>query len=210
MKIYKNVEQGTDEWHKLREDKLTASHAQAISAQGAGLKTYISNKVIGLFSEGSKDRFYGSEMERGHIDEPIARMLYEFETGKEVQEVGFIEMSKNVGFSPDGLVDEDGLIEIKSRNDKIYFDLLITGKIDTKTLWQMEMALLISGREYCDFVAYNKNFKENPIFIKRVYPDEKKKTKLMDGLRIGVKLFKDLKKNEIIQQEINSKKNQNE
>jgi len=199
MKIH-DIEQGTEEWFEIRKGKLTASNAQAISANGKGLQTYVKNIVLSIFTE--NESYQGSDMKRGHELEPIARTKYEFEKNVTVKEVGFIEYSKEVGYSPDGLVGEEGLVEIKARNNSIHLDLLMNGTVDTKTIWQMQMGLLITGRKWCDFVSYNPNFK-NSIFIKRFYPDEIAFQKLNRGLASGIKLLRDYKNSEIIKKEIN-------
>jgi len=196
-----NVEQGTEEWHQLRKLRLTASHGQEISANGKGLETYVKNKILESFIE--VERYTGKDMERGNQLEPIARQKYEFEHNLTVQEVGFISAGKYIGYSPDGLVNDDGLIEIKARNDRIHLDLLMTEKIDTKTIWQMQMGMLITNRKWCDFISYNKNFRKHSMFQKRVYPDPKAFNKLRTGIASGTKMLKELLSNKIIQAEIN-------
>jgi len=199
--IIHNIEQGTPEWHELRKGKLTGSNAQAISANGAGLKTYVKKIILGLFTEGKK--LTGADIDRGNELEPIARAKYEFEKGVDVVEVGFIEMTNRlIGISPDGLVGEDGMIEIKARNNEIHYYLLMNGKIDSKTDWQMQMQMFVSRRKWCDFISYNPNFKKNSLFVKRVYLDQTKVAKLSKGLYEGEKMIKEALENPIIQDEI--------
>lgn len=199
MKIH-NMEQGTPEWHEVRKGKLTASHGTAIASNGAGLKTYVKNIILAMFTE--KKPLTGGDIERGNELEPIARAKYEFEKNVEVIEYGFIEFSKRCGYSPDGLVEEEGLIEIKARNDAKHLDLLLTGKIDTGTVWQMQMGMLVTNRKWCDFISYNPNFKKNSLYIKRVHRDETAINKLRKGIYEGSKMIEELLSNAIIQEEI--------
>ena len=110
MKSHK-VNQGTPEWFELRiKHPLTASKAQAISAQGAGLKTLCIEKLSEKYSSEVKEKYTNKDLERGVELEEQARAIYELQTGNTVKEVGFItdsKISKLAGVSPDGLVDKD-------------------------------------------------------------------------------------------------------
>lgn len=198
--IIHNMEQGTDEWFEVRKGKLTASNGTAIATNGAGLKTYVKEVVLALFT--TKKPLTGADFDRGNELEPIARMKYEFEKNVEVLEVGFIEISNRAGYSPDGLVGEEGLIEIKARNDAKHLDLLLTNKIDSGTVWQMQMGMLATNRKWCDFISYNPNFKKNSMYVKRVYRDELAIQKLRKGIYEGSKMIEELLIQPFIQEEI--------
>ena len=193
MKIYKDILQKSPEWFALKEGKMTASHAQAIGSNGKGLNTYIIELMSEYYSSGEEDNYTNKNMDRGNDLEPQARMIYELETGKTVEQVGFIEHNEFSGCSPDGLVD-DGLMEIKCQNDKIHFSHLLNGgkEISSKYIWQMQMQMLVSGRKWCDFVSYNPNFKES-IFSVRITADEEKHKKLLEGLKAGEEMIKNIK-----------------
>lgn len=201
MKIH-NIEQGSPEWHELRKGKLTASHGQEISANGAGLITYVKKIILAHFIE--EKALTGHDIERGNTLEPIAREKYCFENNVEVEEVGFIEYTSRSGYSPDGLVGKDGLIEIKARNDKLHFDLLVTDKIDTKTVWQMQMGMLVTGRKWCDFISYNPNFKKNSMYVQRVERNDTAIAKLQVGIDSGTIMIEDLLTKEFVKEEINN------
>lgn len=199
MKIH-NVIQGSEEWHKLRLGKLTGSKATAIGNNGKGLKTYVDDIIEALCSD---SEFYTSDdMERGNKLEPIARLKYEFETGYTVQEVGFVEYSDFCGISPDGLIKgmKKGL-EIKARNHKKHIALLRTGKVDSNTIWQMNMNMLVTGYDSWDFVSYNKDCKKS-IFIKTFNRDKEKIDKLILGIEAGTKMIKEALNDPIIKEEI--------
>lgn len=192
MKIYDKIEQGTPEWFKIRQKKMTASHGQAIGNNGAGLKTYIYELVSEHYSSAEKEHFTNEHTERGNELEPVARALYEMETGNKVEEVGFIEMSEYAGASPDSLVNKDGGLEIKCVEDKKYFKMLM-GELDPikDYDWQVQMSLLVSERDWWDLLIYNPNYEKNMI-IKRIYPDKEKQDKLKIGLASGEKIIKEL------------------
>lgn len=185
MKI-NNCEQGSEEWFECRKGRLTGSHAQAIGNQGKGLDTYITELMAQYYSSGEKEQFTSKHTERGNELEPIARDIYSLETGNQVEQVGFCEYNDYVGVSPDGLVGDDGLIEIKSIDDTGYFKYLLNGEseIDSKYIWQIQMQLLVTDRKWCDFVAYNPNFKKS-MFIHRITPDLEKFEALKKGFEIG-------------------------
>ncbi len=191
MEIH-NVEQGTDEWFDLRKGRMTGSHAQAIGSAGKGLETYAWEIVSESFSSGEREVYTNKDMERGNELEELAVNGYEMEKDVKVEKVGFISDGDYVGVSPDGLVGEDGMVEIKCPNDVNFFRTLIEKKIDSKYIWQMQMQLLVSGRKWCDFVAYNPNFKQS-LLIVRVVPDPVMQEKLKTGLAIGQEKIKQIK-----------------
>jgi putative phage-type endonuclease len=183
MQVY-NFEQRSPEWFEIRKLKMTASHAQAIGNCGKGLDSYIQELCQEYYSSAEKEGFSNKHTERGNDLEDSAGFLYECETGNKTGKVGFVVWNDFVGCSPDLLVNDDGLAEIKCPDDKAYFDLLLTNEIDTKYIWQMQMQMLICGRFWCDFVAYNPHYKKELIII-RVLRDEKKQTDLLKGFAIG-------------------------
>ncbi|MDA3837250.1 MAG: YqaJ viral recombinase family protein [Nanoarchaeota archaeon] len=193
MKIYKELIQGTDEWFSARENKMTASNAQSISANGKGLETYIYSMLAEKFSQ-NKEFYTNADMERGNELEPQARDVYEINKFVKVEQVGFIEMDEFVGCSPDGLVGDDGMIEIKCMNDKNHFKFIIDRKIKSAWMWQMQMQLLVSRRKWVDLVAYNKNFDNNILTI-RVEPDLVMQEKLIVGIAKGKTLINEITKN---------------
>jgi hypothetical protein len=144
------------------------------------------------YSSGEKEQFTNKHTERGNELEPIARDIYEMDTGNKVEQVGFCEMNEFVGCSPDGLIRKDGGVEIKSIDDKGYFNLLIDKKIDSAYIWQIQMNLLITGRKWWDFVAYNPNY-EKSIYIERILPDKEKFKKLETGFETAKNLINNLK-----------------
>ena len=198
MKLkYHDMEQGTKEWHNIRKLHFTASNASTIIANGKGLQTLIDEMLSEYYSSGKfseySDTFVNKQIQRGHDFEDKARKIYELETGNKVKQVGFIELNEHIGVSPDGLVGEDGLVEIKNHSDKVFLKLIETKKIDKKYLDQMQMQMFVSGRSWCDYFAFNPNF--NPCFVKiRVKKDIEVFKALTEGLTNGKKQLLQKKK----------------
>jgi putative phage-type endonuclease len=184
MKIHNNIEQGSDDWFAIRKGKLTASHAQAIGNIGKGLDTYINELMSEYYSSGEKEQFTNKHTERGNELEPVARQIYELENDCVVEQVGFIEYNDYVGCSPDGLIGEDGGLEIKCIDDKGYFQCLLNNEIDSKYIWQVQMNLLITGRRWWDLVIYNPNYQKS-MLVYRIEPDNKKQEALLEGFKTG-------------------------
>lgn len=203
MQIH-NCEQKSEKWFALRlQYPLTASKAQAIGNNGKGLETLCWEQMAQKYSSQDKEIYINEHLERGVELEPQAISLYELETGNKVEQVGFVtneEISKVGGVSPDGLVNDDGLIEVKCFDDTKHFkasiDFKKTGKfeIESQYQWQMQMQMLFSKRKWCDFVAYNPNYKTS-LLIQRVLPDTEMQNKIITGLKMGEIIIRDIEKN---------------
>lgn len=116
--------------------------------------------------------FTNFAMERGIEDEPLARAKYS-EHYAPVTEVGFMTEDKwgfTLGFSPDGLVGDSGAIEIKSRSPKAQLATILAGHPPAENMAQLMCGLLVSGREWIDYVSYAGGM---PMFVHRVYPQQK-------------------------------------
>lgn len=189
MVYYHNIEQGSDEWLKFREDCLTGSNATAIAANGSGLKTYCMNKAM-VLNGGKKNNYTNPDMDRGTEHEPLAITAYEMEYAVNIVTTGCITNNKypNVLISPDGLINKDGGIEVKSRNDEKHH-ALIMGITKDIPFNQIQMNLLVSERKWWDFVSFNPNFSK-PLFLKRIYPDLDYFKKLEKGFIDGNILIK--------------------
>jgi len=192
MKIH-NLEQRTKEWFEIRKSKVTASHATAIGNCGKGLDTYIIELMAEYYSSGEKEKFSNKHTDRGCELEDQARVIYELTTGQIVNQVGFVEYKDFIGGSPDGLIGDDGGIEIKCIDDIGYFKLLLNGEkeISSDYLWQIQMYLLITGRKWWDFVAYNPNYKKS-MFIYRITPDKEKQDRLLEGFKLAEEKIKNI------------------
>ena len=195
MKIYEELEQGTPEWHEVRQLKFTGSNATAIMANGKGLKTLVEDLITDYYSTDNYEEFSNKvsnkHTARGHEFENKARTIYKLETGNDVKQVGFVELEEHIGVSPDGLVGDNGLLEIKSPANKEFMRLALTGRIDSNHINQMQMQMYVTGREWCDYFAFNPNY-EPCFIIKRVYADSQDFIKLAEGLRSGKQQLKSM------------------
>lgn len=177
LHTFPDVEQGTDEWLELRRGILTAStigqlitpSLKPASNQAARslTLTLVAERITGHIDP----VFVSDDMLRGQMEEPLARDLYGEFTGVEVAELGFMTEDKwgpIIGYSPDGLVGDEGLIEIKSRRQKKQLHTILDGQVPAENMAQIQCGLLVSGRKWCDYVSFCGGM---PLFIKRVYPD---------------------------------------
>ena len=194
-KIYEKnqIEQGSKDWLKLRNLKLTASNAAVIATAGKGLETLIKEMLAKYYSSGNFEEYSNSykneQMTRGNEYEQMSRMVYELETGYKVKEVGFIERSPYIGASPDGLIeDEQGLVEFKNHSDKVFLELVLTDKIDPKYIAQMQYQLWVTEYKWVDYFGYNPNFSPN-FYKKRFFPDEEMFLKFEKGVKTGIDLI---------------------
>jgi hypothetical protein len=178
----------------VRELKLTASNAQTIMANGKGLETYCKELVAEYLSEAPKEHFTSPDIERGNLLEAQAREYCSLLTGIEFEEVGFIEVNKHFGVSPDGVVFKNGKIidsiEIKCHSDRVFLELLLTEEIDPKYLAQMQMQMLAMKTKSCIYFAYNPNIKPF-YFMQRIKADKEKQEKLKNGIERGSKLIEE-------------------
>lgn len=184
------MSQRSEEWYEVRKGRMTASNAATIATNGKGLENYAYEILAEKYSNNSEESFTSFDMKRGIELEEQARMTYELER-EEVQQVGFVEMDEFTGCSPDGLVGEDGGMEIKCPNDVNFFRLMVNGEseIDKKYLWQVQMSLLITGRKWWDLVFYNINF-EKSLLVFRIYPDTIAQSKLESGILVMKELMR--------------------
>lgn len=189
MKIY-NCEQGSEEWFKCRLGKLTGSSAHTIYTNGKGLDTLCLEKATEILTGIISESYKNDAMQHGNDYENEARSIYELETGNKVNQIGFCEENEYIGVSPDGLIDDDGLIEIKCPTDKTYTQYLIDMKIKPEYYSQMQMQMLITKRSWCDYVVYNPHFQKT-LIIQRVFADKEYMEKIGNGLVDGERKIKE-------------------
>lgn len=176
----KNVEQGSDLWKELRLGHVTASCVADIMSKGKSgeaesRKKYRMKLVAERLTRQGQESFSNSAMEWGVEQEAYARMAYEVVTNSLVDKTGFWHHPQipYVGVSPDGLVGNDGLVEIKCPNTTTHLDYILDNKVPTKYYKQIQCQLWVTGREWCDFVSYDPRLPEkNQLFIKRCPRDD--------------------------------------
>lgn len=155
-----NIEQRSEEWFEQRLGKFTASQIHklmGIKGLGETGKSYAIEKAIEqLFGE-IDENFVSYDMQRGIDLEPLAFAKFKEIKGFDfidVKNCSFIELSKESGASPDGLVGEDGILEIKCPNSNTFFKLVSDGEVDKKYYYQVQMQMLATGRNKAYFFNY--------------------------------------------------------
>lgn len=162
------VEQGSPEWFAQRLGRITASNFGALMTlprskkdREAGLisetaRTYLVKKVSEVLTGMSKE-FTTQSMEWGSETEDEARKIYELENMVEVKQIGFAILESNpiVGGSPDGLVGDDGIIEIKCPDSNTFTGYLLGDSIVKGYMAQIQGNLWILDRSWCDFIVYD-------------------------------------------------------
>lgn len=169
-----NCEQGTPEWYAARAGIPTASEFDTVMAKGKGggesktRRTYML-KLIGERITGAPMHSYSNDhMERGKEMEAQARDLYAMVAEVEPVQIGFMRRG-DAGASPDSLVGDPGLLEIKTKLAHLQLDVLLTNELPSEHKAQCQGQLWIAAREWVDFVSYWPGL---PLFVKRVYRDE--------------------------------------
>ena len=195
MKII-NCTQGSEDWLKARSGVATTSNFSKIVTNTGGLSDQLKAYAIKLASEllvvEQEETYTNKDMERGNELEPEARQVYQEYAFCDVKEVGFM-IDDGFGYSPDGLVNDDGLVEIKCPKQTAHTKYLFEDRLPTKYKAQVQGGLWVSGRKWCDFISYNPSFKEDKkLFIKRIERDEEFIKKLEIGVKKVIEIKNDL------------------
>lgn len=179
LTILPELIQGSDEWHDQRRGIITASVIgklitpktikPASNPESRSLTTLLAAERITGWTDPT---WISDDMQRGIDDEPRARDKYA-EHYAPVTEAGFMVEDRwgfKIGYSPDGLVGDDGLIEIKSRRAKTQLATILAEQVPLENMAQLQCGLLVSGRQWIDYVSYCGGM---PLYVKRVTPQPK-------------------------------------
>ena len=172
------IEQGSPEWLMQRCGKVTASRvadilAKTKSGPAASRQNYLAQLVAERLTLTVEPSFINEAMRWGTEHEPIARALYELQTGYTVDQVSFVNHPTidMAGASPDGLVLNDGLVEIKCPNTATHIDYLLSGGVPSKYKPQMSWQLICTERSWCDFVSFDPRMPDDlQLFVVRFNP----------------------------------------
>lgn len=177
LHVFNELEQGSGAWHDARRGIITASTVGRfitpktikVAANGdtrSMAYQLVAERITGI----TEDTYVSRDMEEGHFIEPLARDIYS-EHYAPATEVGFMvrdDWGYKIGYSPDGLVGDDGLIEIKKRFAKFHLATILTDEVPPEHMAQCQAGLLVSGREWLDFISYCGGM---PLYVKRIHPD---------------------------------------
>jgi putative phage-type endonuclease len=184
---HEDLLQGSDEWLAIRCGLLTASEMKLIItpakmqfANNDKSRAHVYELLAQRITQHVEPAYISDDMLRGMEDEATARELYN-ENYEPVQQVGFITHEMRgftLGYSPDGLVGDNGLIEIKSRRAKYQIETIIYDEVPDEYMLQIQTGLLVSGRKWCDFISYSAGL---PLYVKRVMADYEMQGKIVDA-----------------------------
>lgn len=177
LTILDDTAQGTPEWHAARRGIVTASVVGKLltqtlkvadneTARGV-IGTLVAERITGE----TEPSFMNDDMIRGVMHEPIARDKYAETNGVTVEQVGFMVRDfggSRLGASPDGLVGDDGGIEIKCPRAKTHIATIVADRVPPQYMAQIQACLLVSGRDWWDYVSFRAGL---PMFTKRVIAD---------------------------------------
>ena len=174
------MEQRSEDWFQARLGKVTASRVADVIAKtktgySASRENYMAQLVVERLTNTQAESFTNAAMQWGTDQEPFARAAYELKMGVMVDETGLVDHPTipMAGASPDGLVGEDGLVEIKCPNTATHIDTLLTQTVPAKYITQMQFQMACTGRQWCDFVSFDPRMPQKAqIFIKRVLRDD--------------------------------------
>lgn len=162
--------------------------AKTKSGYSASRANYMAQLITERLTGQASDGFTNAAMQWGTETEPQARMAYELMTGETVTEVGFIAHPsiQHFGASPDGLVGDRGLIEIKCPNTSTHIDTLLSDKVPGKYITQMHVQMICTGRDWCDFVSFDPRLPGDMSFwMRRVERDQE----LCESIEAEVQAF---------------------
>jgi putative phage-type endonuclease len=174
------IVQGSPEWKALRCGRVTASRVADVVARtktgySASRANYLAQLIAERLTGTPAETYTNAAMQHGTETEPEARDAYCFYQGVTVEQVAFVPHPKidQAGASPDGLVGDDGLVEIKCPNTATHLETLLGQAVPAKYIDQMQFQMACTGRKWCDFVSYDPRMPEHmKLFVRRVARDE--------------------------------------
>ena len=183
--------QGSAEWHEARLGRVTASRVADLMARtktgwGASRANYMAELICERLTGQPAERFTNAAMQWGTDTEPQARAAYEFITGRSVEEIGFVEHPsiEMSGASPDGLVGDDGLVEIKCPNTATHIETLLSEAVPAKYRTQMLWQIACTGRAWCDFVSFDPRLPADmQMWVTRITPETGELSAMEDAVQ---------------------------
>lgn len=188
LKVYNHMEQRSDEWYEARRGIVTASvvgqliTAKTLKVAANPESRSLTRRLVAERISGRVEPEYASyAMEYGAWIEPTVRDLYS-EHCEPATTCGFMVRESGgvrIGYSPDGVVGTDGLIEIKSREPKEQLDVILADEVPAANMAQLQCGLLVSGRQWIDYVSYCGGW---PLYVKRIEPDVRWQAAILEAV----------------------------
>lgn len=164
--------QGTEEWFEVRLGFVTASNFHKVlnkkTGRGLYMRKLAAERLTGLL----EDSYKNEVMAKGNETEQEARRYYKMVNDCKVEQVGFVMRDEWVGGSPDGLIGKDGIIEIKCPLSSTHIEIILSGKMPTLHIPQVQGLLWVTERKWCDFVSYDPRVLSEPMFCVRIERDQ--------------------------------------
>ena len=193
IKVHKDIEQGSEEWYAIRLGKVTGSRFNEAVSKGrnggksSGRENYMYQLAFErLNKKPCPKKFKGTtSMDWGTETEDEARDAFVTNTGLVVDQVGFIQYNDDIGFSPDGLIGDDGVLEIKCPETITHMKYCGGASLPKKYRDQMQGGMMVTGRKYCWFVSYDPRHLIEPLHKRLIRRDDK----YIAELRLGLTMF---------------------
>lgn len=162
--------QNSEDWLRARMGVPTASQFSTVLAKGEGKtrRTYMLKLAGEIYTGEPMESFSNDHTERGHAMEDEARDLYAFQTGAQLDRIGFIKDGRK-GASPDSLIGDDGGAEIKTKLPHLLIEVLLKGEVPPEHKAQIQGTLWVAERQWWDIAIY---WPKMPLFVKRMTRDE--------------------------------------
>lgn len=179
IKYMMDLMQGGEEWHRVRTGILTASQMKNIITPSTlkpvkgvidGTSAFLHEIVAQRVSKIVEDEYQSFDMERGQVEEVYAKDLYS-KNKAQIKDCGFVTNNNHgfiIGFSPDGLVGDDGQVEVKSRKQKYQIQTIIANAMPDEFKIQVQTGLIVTERKWCEFISYSNGL---PMFTKAIEPE---------------------------------------
>ena len=189
-----DCQQGSEEWYEARLGFVTSSNFHKVLNKRTGRGLYMRKLAAERLTGFAEESYHNNIMENGNLTEDEARGFYEAANDLTIRRVGFVIRDKDVGGSPDGLVGEDGIIEIKCPLSSTHIEYIMSNRLPACYVPQVQGLLWVTGRQWCDFISYDPRVVSMPLNIVRVERDVEYIKELAGKVGLFVKELKDMVK----------------
>ena len=175
MEIIKNIDQGSDEWAAMRCGSIGGTGINVVASKGKGRDQLVYKIASEILTGVKVDEFKFRYADRGNQYEQEAIDYYSFKTDTDIERVGMVRIDERRHYSPDGLVDPGGTIEVKVRLPHVFAELVDKRYFPTSTRRQIQWGLFVCERQWSDYIQYCPEMALrglNPMVVERVVRDD--------------------------------------